>query len=100
MKAAHNGVYRMSPDVKDLVEASNNIARVKLEEGKLEIMCLTRSSVDSTKEDVALQLQAVFNLAGMQVVFTGSYPGWQPNPHSSIVSLMERIYTQLFESPR
>ena len=101
MKAAHNGVYRMSPDVKDLVEASNNIARVKLEEGKLEIMCLTRSSVDSTKEDVALQLQAVFNLAGMQVAFTGSYPGWQPNPHSSIVSLMERIYTQLFgESPK
>lgn len=101
MKATHNGVYRMSPDVKDLVEASNNIARVKLEEGKLEIMCLTRSSVDSTKEDVALQLQAVFNLAGMQVTFTGSYPGWQPNPHSSIVSLMERIYTQLFsESPK
>ncbi len=101
MKAAHNGVYRMSPDVKDLVEASNNIARVILEEGKLEIMCLTRSSVDSTKQDVALQLQAVFNMAGMDVSFSGSYPGWQPNPHSSIVSLMERIYTQSFgESPK
>ena len=26
--AAHNGVYRMSPDMVDLVETSNNIARV------------------------------------------------------------------------
>ena len=30
LKSAHNGVYRMSPDVEDLVESSNNIARVEL----------------------------------------------------------------------
>jgi dipeptidase D len=29
--AAHNGVYRMSPDIPDLVETSNNIARVLTE---------------------------------------------------------------------
>ncbi|KAF5303241.1 hypothetical protein FQR65_LT19005 [Abscondita terminalis] len=48
LKAAHNGVYRMSPDVKGLVESSNNIARVELKDGKLRVLNLSRSSVDST----------------------------------------------------
>lgn len=96
LKAAHNGVFRMSPDVTGLVEASNNIARVTLQEGKATVMCLTRSSVESTKMEVANQLKASFELSGMDVEFSGSYPGWQPNPHSSIVSIMEKIYSNLF----
>ena len=31
--AAWNGVYRMSPDIEDLVETSNNIARVLVKAG-------------------------------------------------------------------
>ena len=96
LKSAHNGVYRMSPDVKDLVETSNNIARVELKNGELKIMNLSRSSVDSTKNAVAEQLKSVFELAGMNVEFTGSYPGWKPKPGSEIVQLMEKIYEKDF----
>ncbi len=98
MKAAHNGVYRMSPDVEGLVEASNNIARTELKNGNLQILNLTRSSVESTKYDVANQLKAVFELAGLQVEFTGSYPGWKPLPGSEIVQIMEKIYQEKFGS--
>src|SRR5690606_29480017 len=69
LKAAHNGVYRMSPDVKDLVETSNNIARVELKNGKLQILNLSRSSVDSSKAAVAEQLKSVYELAGMKIEF-------------------------------
>ena len=41
---ALNGVYRISPDILDLVETSNNIARVIVKEGRIKIACLTRSS--------------------------------------------------------
>lgn len=98
LKAAHNGVYRMSPDVADLVEASNNVARVELKDGALKILNLTRSSVDSSKYDVAGQLRAVFELAGMQVEFSGSYPGWKPLPGSEIVTIMDKLYTEKFGS--
>ncbi len=98
LKAAHNGVYRMSPDVADLVEASNNIARVELKNGVLKIMNLSRSSVESTKFAVAEQLKSVFELAGMEVEFAGSYPGWKPKPGSEIVKLMEQIYEKDFGS--
>ncbi|MCO6461831.1 MAG: aminoacyl-histidine dipeptidase [Saprospiraceae bacterium] len=101
LKAAHNGVYRMSPDVVGLVEASNNVARVIVSEGKVEIMCLTRSSVDSTKQAVAEQLRAVFELAGLTVKFTGSYPGWKPKPDAAIVHIMKEIYKERFgEEPK
>ncbi len=96
LKAAHNGVYRMSPDVADLVETSNNVARVELKYGELKILNLSRSSVDSTKLAVAEQLKAVFELAGMKVEFGGSYPGWKPKPGSEIVKIMEKIYTENF----
>jgi dipeptidase D len=96
LKSAHNGVYRMSPDVADLVETSNNIARIELKNGALKIMNLSRSSVDSTKFAVAEQLKSVFELAGMNVEFSGSYPGWKPKPGSEIVKLMEKIYEKKF----
>ncbi len=101
LKSAHNGVYRMSPDVADLVESSNNVARVELKNGDLKILNLSRSSVESTKSAVAEQLKSVFELAGMNVEFSGSYPGWKPKPGSEIVKLMEKIYEKDFgEKPQ
>ncbi|WP_312345629.1 aminoacyl-histidine dipeptidase [Chryseobacterium binzhouense] len=100
LKSLHNGVYRMSPDVADLVEASNNVARVDLKNGDLKILNLSRSSVESSKNSVAEQLKSVAELAGMNVEFSGSYPGWKPKPGSAIVQLMEKIYTEKFnENP-
>lgn len=96
LKSLHNGVYRMSSDVKDLVEASNNVARVELKEGALKILNLSRSSVDSSKDSVAEQLKSVAELAGMNVELSGSYPGWKPKPGSEIVQIMEKIYTEKF----
>lgn len=96
LKAAHNGVYRMSPDVKDLVETSNNIARVELNNGELKILNLSRSSIESGKFAVAEKLKSVYELAGMEVEFSGSYPGWKPKPGSEIVKVMEKIYETRF----
>lgn len=98
LKSAHNGVYRMSPDVADLVETSNNVARVELKNGELKILNLSRSSVESSKYAVAEQLKSVFELAAMEVEFSGSYPGWKPKPGSDIVKLMENIYERDFGS--
>ena len=92
MYAAHNGVFRMSPDFDDLVEASNNIAKVEVGNGQLTVKCLTRSSVESSKMDVANGLRAAFELMGCEVEFSGSYPGWSPNPESAILDVLVDIY--------
>ncbi|MES2544035.1 MAG: aminoacyl-histidine dipeptidase [Bacteroidota bacterium] len=90
--AAQNGVYRMSADMDNLVETSNNIARVVVKEGEVSIGCLTRSSVETSKMDLANGLRSTFELVGCEVVFGGSYPGWTPNVNSEILDVLVSIY--------
>jgi dipeptidase D len=90
--AAHNGVYRMSADMENLVETSNNVARILIKEGDISIQNLTRSSVESSKMDLANALRASFELCGCEVVFGGSYPGWTPNVNSEILDILVNIY--------
>ena len=98
---AHNGVYRMSPDMEDLVETSNNVAQVVVENGKIRIENLTRSSVESTKEDLANALRSAFELGGLEVEMSGSYPGWKPNPEAQILAVMTDLYKKLYnEEPK
>ncbi|MFK7832355.1 MAG: aminoacyl-histidine dipeptidase [Winogradskyella sp.] len=93
--AAWNGVYRMSPDIKGLVETSNNVARVIVKDGHIKIGCLTRSSVESTKLDLANTLRATFELTGCEVELSGDYPGWAPNMDSDILKVLVPIYERL-----
>ncbi|NNK55486.1 MAG: aminoacyl-histidine dipeptidase [Flavobacteriaceae bacterium] len=95
LHAAHNGVFRMSPAIADLVETSNNIAKVTVKDGNIKVENLTRSSVESSKEDLAHSLRSVFELAGYEVSFTGSYPGWAPNMDSPILKVMDKLYERM-----
>ena len=93
---AHNGVYRMSPEIKGLVETSNNVAKVEVKEGKVEVKCLTRSSVESSKDDLANALRSGFELAGFEVKLSGDYPGWAPNRDSAILTVLDELYQKMF----
>ena len=95
MYAGFNGVYRMSPDIKDLVETSNNIARVIVKNGAIKIECLTRSSSETNRTDLANSLRSCFELAGFEVKLSGEYPGWQPNVDSEILEIVASIYEKL-----
>lgn len=94
--AAHNGVYRMSADFDNLVETSNNVARVIVADGLIKILCLTRSSVESSKLDLVNQLKCTFELMGACVETSGDYPGWTPNPDSKILKVISGTYASLF----
>jgi dipeptidase D len=99
--AAHNGVYRMSADMENLVETSNNVARVIIKDGAIYIGCLTRSSVETSKFDLANALRSAFELSGCEVNLAGSYPGWTPNVNSEILDLLVKIYEkQNHEKPK
>ncbi|MCB0468597.1 MAG: beta-Ala-His dipeptidase, partial [Aequorivita sp.] len=91
MNAAHNGVYRMSPDIEALVETSNNISKVTVDKGNIKIENLTRSSVESSKEVLANALTSTFELAGYEVKLAGDYPGWAPNMDSAILKVLDGL---------
>ena len=95
------GIHRMSPDIEGLVQTSNNLARVAVADGAVEIQCLNRSSVDSEKDDHARSIEAGFALAGLQTERSGAYPGWTPNPASEAVAMCRDLYQERYnEAPR
>ena len=96
--ACPNGIYRMSPAISGLVQTSNNLARVLVKDGSLSILCLTRSSVNSEKMDLAKTICYNFELAGATPSFGGSYPGWAPKPEAPIVKQMSDLYKEMFKA--
>ena len=93
----HNGVFRMSPDIENLVETSNNIARVLVKEGEIKILCLTRSSVESGKQNLVNAISSGFKLGNFDIKLSGLYPGWKPNPNSAILKVLKNVYVNLFK---
>ena len=94
-----NGIYRMSPEIKGLVQSSNNLARIVVKDGTYSIQCLTRSSVETEKNDLANAIGSVLELMDATMSYTGSYPGWQPHPDAPIVRLMSDLYQEMFNAP-
>ena len=90
--ACPHGVYRVIPEMPDVVETSNNLAMLITEDNCITVMCLTRSSVESRKEELQSIIESTFAMAGAEVEFSGSYPGWKPNLNSHILQVMKTTY--------
>lgn len=95
-----HGVYRMMAEMPDIVETSNNLAMIQMkqqgEEEVVSVFCLTRSAVESRKNELREIIQSAFSMAGADVEFSGDYPGWKPNLSSRILNTMKNIYRQEF----
>ncbi|MCB1211219.1 MAG: aminoacyl-histidine dipeptidase [Verrucomicrobiales bacterium] len=96
LRAVVNGVYRMSPVVPELVEASSNLSLIELGNRRAEWSGLQRSSVDSSKLDVASAFAAPFQMMKAEVWHADGYPGWSPSAESPILEKMKAIYLDLF----
>jgi dipeptidase D len=97
--ACPNGIHRMSPDIEDLVQTSNNLASVQAGDGEYRILCLARGSVDSERLEHARAIRCLFELIGAEAELSGDYPGWAPRPEAPIVQLMGDLYEELFGQP-
>ena len=91
-----DGVERMSQTMPGTVETSNNLAIVKIADGKVEVVTLMRSFIDSAKLALSRKIAAVLNLAGLNTRFTGAYSGWAPDDKSVILKVMKESYKKLF----
>lgn len=91
-----HGVYRMIPEMPDIVETSNNLAIITTEGNKVSVFNLTRSSVESRKEELQQIIHSAFALAGAEVKCYGSYPGWKPNFKSQLLATLKEVYKREF----
>lgn len=95
--AAPHGVFAMSQDIPGLVETSTNLASIKMKPNHtIRIETSQRSSILSSRDDMANTVRAVFQLAGAKISSGDGYPGWKPNPHSEILQVANESYKRLF----
>ena len=98
--ACPNGVERYIPTIPDTVETSSNLAIVEIGGGKAAVKVLTRSARDSMKDYRNTAIESCFSMAGMQVVRSGGYSGWEPNVNFPILRAMKESYKAQFgETP-
>jgi len=92
-----HGVIAWSREMADLVETSTNLASVNFVEGnKIKIITTQRSSLESSKHDVAGMVESCLKLAGANVTHSDGYPGWKPSLKSEILKLTRTSYINLF----
>jgi dipeptidase D len=96
--ACPHGVISWSRVMCDLVETSTNLASIKFEPmNRIIIATSQRSSVDSAKTLIGNTVKSTFKLAGALVEQTEGYPGWNPNPDSTILNITKSSYQKLFQ---
>ena len=91
------GVARMSASVAGVVETSNNLAVVTIENGTIRVENMVRSLVDSAREDHAEAIAGIYSLLGATVTKKGAYPGWKPNMDSTILKVLVETHKSLFD---
>ncbi|QDP02548.1 aminoacyl-histidine dipeptidase [Thalassotalea sp. PS06] len=97
LNASPNGVLRMSDDVPGVVETSINLGVVRMKGNKLVVLSLIRSLHEDGRSQVEEILSSVYNLAGVEVTFSGAYPGWKPSTDSQIMNTVRDVFVERFE---
>ena len=97
MFACPHGVQAMSQDIDGLVQTSTNLAAIRpSSENTLTVITSQRSPAKNERTALAHRVAACFGLAGGKSEHLLEYPGWEPNPDSSILKRTVLSYRKLF----
>jgi len=98
--AMPHGPIKYHPNNRELVHTSTNLAAVKIQERKLEILTSQRSLENITRRIMYETVESIFKLPSLEikVEFTQKYPGWKPDFDSNLLKIAKESYNDLFES--
>ena len=91
-----HGVVRMSADVEGLVETSVNLATVKSTADAVKINTSQRSSYAARLDEIAQRVIDIARSHGASHEAVASYPPWEPDVNSSLLTRCVTTYLKLF----
>jgi len=94
--ALPHGVDAMSTDIENLVETSNNLANIKVEDGTVKVLTSQRSSIVSRLEALSARIESVARLAGGEAHSGDGYPPWPPNMESALLDKSVKLYEKMY----
>ena len=90
------GVAQMSSALPDVVETSNNIGVVQLNQQQAKALIMVRSMLNSEAERFSDEIAAHFSKFGIASERTPLVSGWTPNPDSAALKCMQQAYQTAF----
>lgn len=96
VEACFDGVFRMSPDMPEVVETSSNLALIETNAEETHTIFLIRSMNEEMKRYLASMLQSVFIIGGARVEFHAAYPGWELSQDSQLLAKAREVYRDTF----
>lgn len=93
---APNGVQTMSADLPGLVESSLNLGIMETTKDCVRLRYSIRSSVASIKTYISQKLCYMTEMMGGVYEEDGKYPGWAFKPESTLRTLAQDMYEQLY----
>ena len=94
------GVQGVSRKLEGLTESSINIGVMETKEDTVETAYLMRSSVESLKQYMRIQLEEYAKMIGAKTRVDSEYPAWQYDPDSELRKVMEDTYKDMYgEAP-
>ncbi len=91
-----SGPVKMSPIVEGMVETSYNLAVIRVNVDYFKLTVSSRSSVESSLDDMERLMASFGRLAGFKEDTRGRYPGWQYAEISPLRDTYLNIYKDLF----
>lgn len=87
-----NGIQKMTIGMEDLVQTSLNLGIVATEADAVKIVTCVRSSVDSERDMLCHEIEALLQLCNGSGTMEGTYPGWQYSDESPLRDLVCTVY--------
>ncbi len=99
MDIAANGVSRISDDFPGVTDTSSNLGVVALAQGAFSATFKVRSLHDARAAALADKLVSFAASYELSAWKDGAYPGWTPNPSSSLLARCQQVYSEQFGQP-
>ncbi|WP_130802069.1 aminoacyl-histidine dipeptidase [Acinetobacter ihumii] len=91
------GVEKMSKVLDHVVETSNNIGVVQLNQQQAKALIMVRSMVNSEATRFSEQIATHFSKLGIKSELTPLVSGWTPNPDSEALKCLQQAYQTAFK---
>lgn len=96
LKEIKTGVITMSEDIKGLVESSENLAIVKLDDDTVHFTVSVRSAKADKKAELIANLKAIGAKYGAEVSVRGEYPAWEYKKDSLIRDIACKVFSDMY----
>ena len=90
------GVIEMNMELKGMVQTSQNIGIIKIEDDEFKISYLVRSAIDSQKESAIAKIRSLIELFGGSLSLCGNYPGWKFETVSPLREACVKAYKECY----